>query len=277
MVEGVTPHGTAPAMRDELPSLTPHERALLQRFRVDETPSAAVAARVLRNLDALLAAPVSAASPMAWWDWARAGMMSVAIAAGALLVVGGTARVLTPADAAAPLQAEDQAVAPTREHTTIAAPAADRTPTAAEASALPVEPMLEVPIEPSAIEPAAIAPTAIEPGTSKATPKSTRPERGAAKSAPEASAVPNDAAEIALFGEIKRNADASARLASIARYRKSFPKGTFFAEIGVIEIETLCAAGRTEDANARAKDFLVRFGDSAYAAIARRGCQEPSR
>lgn len=252
-------------MRDELPTLTPHERALLQRFRADETPSAAVSARVHRGLAAVLAAPVSAASPIGWLYWARAGLMSVSIAAGTLLVVGGTARVMSPMRDAAPLQAADQAVVPAREQAIVTVPV--EPPIVAAPSTAVVSPPVVEPVTP-------MEAPAVE---NKSTTKTPRGDRASTKPEAAPPAVDNDAAEIALFGEIKRNGNASDRLASIARYRKSFPQGSFVAEIGVIEIETLCGAGRTDDANARAREFLARFGDSAYAAIARRGCQDAGR
>jgi hypothetical protein len=247
-------------MRDDLPILTPHERALLLRFRADQTPSAAVAARVHRNLDALLASPASAASPIAWWHWARAGLLSVAIAASTLVVMGGTARVLVRSSAPAPMQAEDRAPTPTPTEATTPAPVAPATvPARAPVVDVAPAPAVELPSEPIAPE---IKPTAKPP----------RVDRAVAKPTPEAAPVANDAAEIALFGEIKRSRDDASRLAGIARYRQTFPRGTFAAEIGVLEIEALCALGRNADADARAKEFLPRFPDSAYAAIARRGC-----
>ena len=82
------------------------------------------------------------------------------------------------------------------------------------------------------------------------------------------------AAEIALFGAIKTERDAGARLAAIARYRRDFAKGSFTQEVAVLEIEALCKLGRTREATDRSTAFADRFGDSAYAAIARRGCAE---
>ena len=108
-------------MRDEIPTLTADERALLHRFRVDESPEPAVAARVLRGLSAQLGATTPAID-RPWWLWLRAGGLSVAIAACGLLVLGGTARVLAPRPGPSATEAMDVAAPTTTPRSTEPAP-----------------------------------------------------------------------------------------------------------------------------------------------------------
>lgn len=246
-------------MRDEIPTLTADERALLHRFRVDESPEPAVAARVLRDLSAQLGATTPAID-RPWWLWLRAGGLSVAIAACGLLVLGGTARVLAPRPGPSATEAMD-----------VAAPTA--TPRSTEPAATTVAPAIATP-QPIAIPEAALP---IEPAPPTPVVEASKPKLRASRPAAGHTPAPapvDAAAEIALFGAIKTERDAGARLAAIARYRRDFAKGSFTQEVAVLEIEALCKLGRTREATDRSTAFADRFGDSAYAAIARRGCAE---
>lgn len=248
-------------MRDEIPTLTADERALLQRFRVDESPEPAVAARVLRGLSARLGTSTPAIE-RPWWLWLRAGGLSVAIAACGLLVLGGTARVLAPVPGPSATEAMD-----------VATPTA--TPRVTEPSSIPSAPAIATP--PAAPIPEVVPPTEPTATPSAPAPEASRPKVRGSRSTPGAAATPapiDAAAEIALFGAIKTERDAAARLAAIARYRRDFAKGSFTQEVAVLEIEALCKLGRTREASERSEAFAGRFGDSAYAAIARRGCAE---
>ncbi|MBX3198747.1 MAG: hypothetical protein KF894_11475 [Labilithrix sp.] len=53
-------------------------------------------------------------------------------------------------------------------------------------------------------------------------------------------------------------------LALVARHRSAFPRGRFSIEMGVVEIEALARAGRTEEARARGARFLERHPGSPY-------------
>jgi hypothetical protein len=245
-------------MRDEIPTLSADERALLQRFRVDESPEPAVAARVLRSLSAQLGASAPTVE-RPWWLWLRAGGLSVAIAACGLLVLGGTARVLAPTPRPSATEAMD-----------VATPTA--TPKATEPAAVPAAPVAAITPEAPLPEVRPSEPAAAPPVLEASKPK-TRASRPNVGEAP-APAPIDAAAEIALFGAIKTERDAGERLAAITRYRRDFAKGSFTQEVAVLEIEALCKLGRTREATERSAAFADRFGDSAYAAIARRGCAE---
>lgn len=254
-------------MRDEIPNLTAAERALLERFRVDQSPEPAVMARVLRGLGARLedASPRPIAQP--WWLWLRAGGLSLAIAAGTLLVIGGTVRVAGRMSEPSPAQAADTRV-PATTHTAATpatVPAGDTPPIAVPPPVpAPGTPETTTQVEPAA--PATVDPTPARPGTRA-------PSRSSSPTATATGPV-DAAAEIALFRTIKVERDAKARLAAIARYRKEFAAGAFVQEAAVLEIEALCDLGRVPEATERGAAFVRRFGDSAYAAVARRGCAE---
>lgn len=257
-------------MLDEIPKLTATERALLDRFRDDESPDLVTSRRVLQGVRAQIDdAPAEIASP--WWLWLRAGGLSVAIAASALLVLGATARVVSRVQAPTPLEAAD--LAKPGDTAGTAKTTYEHAPRGAGSDAQPAEPK---PIEPAPVieavpsEPAPLAINPADAGRARAK-ASTRP-------AAPATASPIDAAaEIAAFKSIKVERDAKSRLAAIGRYHREFAKGAFVQEVAVLEIGALCELGRTSDAEARSAAFERAFGDSAFSAIAKRGCREATK
>lgn len=253
-------------MLDEIPKLTAAERSMLDRFRDDESPDPVIARRVLQGVRAQLDdAPVAeTASP--WWLWLRAGGLSVAIAAGALLVLGGTARVVSRVRTPAPLEAADTKV--------------DESPSTAKTIDAPPAPIERAPATPApvAVEPIEPTPTIVEPTVDLAVDPAKPRTKPTTKPIPAIEAAPVDAAaEIALFKSIKVERDAKQRLAAIARYHRDFAKGAFVQEVAVLEIGALCELGRTSDAEARSAAFQRAFGGSAFSAIAKRGCSEAGK
>ncbi|MFO0637522.1 MAG: hypothetical protein U0168_32255, partial [Nannocystaceae bacterium] len=107
-----------------------------------------------------------------------------------------------------------------------------------------------------------------------------KPRAGAKPRTREASGAPTPidaAAEIALVRDAKRERDATARLALIERHHREFAAGALVQEIAVLEIQTLCALGRTQSASDRAAALLRRWPSSPYGAIARRVCDDGGR
>jgi len=255
-------------MSDSIPRLTPTERAMLEQFRVEQSPHPAVSDRVMHALQLQIgAAPIALQSP--WWLWLRAGGLSFALAAGTLVVLGGTARVLGRATAPAPMAAAD-ATAVDAPQETANVPALQEADTAVVAPALPVAPPPVAPAAPADAAASEPVETALDRGRA-------RTDAGGRGSASRPARPVDAAAEIAAFRSIKLEPSAQARLAAITRYRDEFAAGTFVQEVAVLELQTLCALGRTEDAARRGAAFVRSFGDSAYAAIARRGCTEAPR
>ena len=258
-------------MLEEIPSLTPAERTLLHRFRVEQSPDLAVAARVMRGVSARLSkVEVEAPIERPWWLWLRAGGLSVAIAASALLVLGGTTRVMSRLSTPAPSEAIDVSV-PGPSHET-AAPAATTVPAVPLINAVsPPGDSAELPAVPatdrSDSTPVISSDTVGRRSPARVAPRGTSPR--------DASPKPVDsAAEIALFQSIQVERDPKQRLASIQQYRRDYARGQFVQEVAVHEIKALCQLGRTTEASERGVAFGRAFGDSAYSAIARRGCAE---
>lgn len=262
------PRAPAP-MLEEIPNLTATERQMLERFRDDESPDPVITRRVLQGVRAKLGDEVPAQQPSApWWLWLRAGGLSVAIAASALLVLGGTARVVSRIKTPAPMEAID--AAPATDAKSAAKTASDTPSPAHRVATPPVPAPIETPIE---IVEAPVVPLAVDPSSVDATRPRAKPS--ARDAAPAPASTPTDAAaEIALFKAIKVERDAKARLSAIARYHRDFAKGAFVQEVAVLEIGALCDLGRTADADKRSAAFAQAFGDSAFSGIAKRGCSE---
>jgi hypothetical protein len=262
----------------DLPELQPEERAMLQRFRVASSPDGATQARVLAAVHLriapappaaddgqLLQLPRAAGLSSQVLPWLRAGGLAVAIAAATLLVIGGTTRVVMAVRSEAPAttQAMDRAVP--SEPQPLRSPAVDPTPSV-ELAPPPVAAELAAPPEES---PAVADDDAPVPDAARPRPRTNRGTQGPR----EAVASPIDAAaEIALVQAAKREHDAAQRLALLERHHREFARGVLTQEVAILEIQTLCALGRREQASAHAEGFLRRWPGSAYGAAASRGC-----
>jgi hypothetical protein len=259
----------------DLPELAPSEQALLHRFRADESPSDAVVRRVEAGLAARLDAgddPRPLAPVIPFSHVGKAAVIALALAAAVLLVLGGSARLVNAVRSSAAVeQASDvHTKAPTtgRAHEVAPAPVRESMPVV-----VPEPPADVQPVAP-AIELAAV-PGALDPPRRDAPRSTTKPEPSVATAT-----VPADAAaEIALLHAAKREPDAQKRLAKVSEYAMKFPSGSLRQEIAVLEIESLCQLGKRERAAEKSAAFLRQHPDSAYAAIARRGCspQDGSR
>ncbi|MBK8237109.1 MAG: protein kinase [Deltaproteobacteria bacterium] len=261
----------------DLPELQPEERAMLQRFRVASSPDGATQARVLaavhlriapappaaddgRVLQSMRPAGLSQVLP-----WLRAGGLAVAIAAATLLVIGGTTRVVMAVRSEAPATTQAMDRAEPSEPLPLRSPAVDPTPSLGIAPP-PVAAELAAPPEESAV----VADVdARVPDAARPRPRTNRGTQGPR----EAVASPIDAAaEIALVQAAKREHDAAQRLALLERHHREFARGVLTQEVAILEIQTLCALGRREQASAHAEGFLRRWPGSAYGAAASRGC-----
>jgi len=253
----------------DLPELAPSEQALLHRFRADESPSDAVVRRVEAGLVARLDAgddPQPLATVIPFSHVGKATVIAFALAAAVLLVLGGSARLVQAVRGSATVeQASDVSTGAKpagRAHEVVAPmPAPERAPVVVP------EPPAAPPPAPAPIELAAV-PGALDP-----------PRRDPPRAAPrvepsvETAPAPADAAaEIALLRAAKREPDAERRLAKLHEYATKFPHGALGQEVAVLEIESLCQLGRGERAAEKSAAFLRQHPDSAYAAIARRGC-----
>jgi len=254
----------------DLPELAPSDQALLHRFRASESPAAEVVRRVQARLAARIAqddlAPLAPVLPLV--ELGKAAAIAVALAAAVLIVLGGSARIVQAVRTPAVVeQASDVAVPPaaagqTTDNSSTPAPAVrdDRSRVVVPE---PVAPAIAPAVAP-AIDLAAV------PG-SIATPKREPASRVA--TAPVADTAPADAAaEIALLKTARRERDPETRLRHVQEHARRFPNGALLEEIAVIEIESLCALGRRDRAAEVGAAFLRRHPESAYAAIARRGC-----
>ena len=255
----------------DLPELAPSEQALLHRFRADESPSDAVVRRVEARLAARLDAaddPRPLAPVLPFSHFGKAAVIALALAAAVLLVLGGGARLVhaVRTDKAIEQASDVHArVAPTGEaHSVAPAPAATApTPSTTAPVVIPPPPAQES----VAIDLAAV-PGALDASRRDATP------RGKTQKEP-VTAVPapaDAAAEIALLFAAKREAQPEQRLAKLREHATKFPNGALGEEFAVLEIQTLCELGRTERAAEKSAGFLRAHPDSAFAAIARRGC-----
>jgi hypothetical protein len=256
----------------DLPELAPSEQALLHRFRADESPSDAVVRRVEAGLAARLDAgddPVALAPDHPFIGpfshVGKAAVIAFALAAAVLLVLGGSARLVHAVRSGSTAEQASDVRTPVqpsgRAQETAPAPAPSTAPVV-----IPEPPTATDPPAPS-IELAAV-PGALDAPRRDAS-------RPAPKSAPsvEAATAPADAAaEIALLHAAKREPDAKRRLAKVDEYASKFPQGALRQEVAVLEIESLCQLGRNERAAEKSAAFLRQHPDSAYAAIARRGC-----
>lgn len=261
----------------DLPELEPDERAMLQRFRTVSSPDGATQARVLAAVQLRIApalpdadggevialpraAMLSKVLPML-----RAGGLAVAIAAATLLVIGGTSRVLMSA------RGEQSGASQAIDHVQPATPQAVAPPTVAPA--VPSEPALPPADAMTATPlPELSPPAAITPATGTAKPKSRASTRGAATPREAAPSPIDAAAEIALVQAAKRETDAAQRLALLERHHREFTRGALAQEVAILEIQTLCALGRRDQASSKAEGFLRRWPGSAYGAAASRGC-----
>jgi hypothetical protein len=258
----------------DLPELAPSEQALLHRFRADESPSDAVVRRVEARLAARLDAaddPRPLAPVLPFSHFGKAAVIALALAAAVLLVLGGGARLVhaVRTDKAIEQASDVHArVAPTGEaHSVAPAPAATApTPSTTAPVVIPLPPAQET-VESVPIDLAAV-PGALDASRRDATP------RGKARTepAPTMPAPADAAAEIALLFAAKREAQPEQRLAKLREHASKFPNGALGEEIAVLEIQTLCELGRTERAAEKSAGFLRAHPDSAFAAIARRGC-----
>ncbi len=253
----------------DLPELTPEDAALLAQFRTGESPPADAMLRVQRRVRTQLAELESRPSLASRWSmWLRAGGLSVAIAAAMLLVVAGSSRLI------ARLSVD-------REVPSSALDSAERR--ANEGIVAPREPEL-VPAVPATLPSPVVVPEppsspAEWPGVAGAL-EADRARAPARPGKPSTAAVPapiDSAAEIQLLARVKSERDASARLELIRQHGREFANGKLVREVAVLEIQTLCALGRKDDAAAQAKTFVQQHPDSAYAAIAARACEEPGR
>lgn len=259
--------------RVDLPELAPPEQALLQRFRTDESPSAGAIRRVEARLAARLRSgdteidPQPLARVLPFAHFGKAAVITCALAAAVLLVLGGSARLVHAvrdnASASATQASDVNATTPRSGEAHEVAPAPARAPVVAPESPIVVPPPPSTPIDLAAV------PAALDAARRDATP---RPSPRAEPIATPAAKPADAAAEIALLSAVKREPDAERRLVKVREYAETFPNGALSIEIAVLEIESLCALGRGERAAEKSAAFLRKHPDSAYAAIARRGC-----
>lgn len=252
-----------PAMSVDLPELTREDAALLAQFRMDESPSPAVADRVHRRVRARLAAEDAQPSFVARWTmWLRAGGLTVAIAAAVLLVVAGSSRLIgrLSVEREAPNAAND--TLQRRAAESIATPQGE----AIAAPAIATPPTIVVPEPP--------APAITDTVDAKDEPRN-RARPGKAITPAPATAV-DAAAEIKLVSSAKSQKDPQARLELIREHARQFAGGKLGREVAILEIQTLCALGRKDDAQSKARTFVEKNPGSAYASIAARACEEPA-
>ncbi|HWB81333.1 MAG TPA: hypothetical protein VG755_40500 [Nannocystaceae bacterium] len=256
-------------MSVDLPELTREDAALLAQFRMDESPSPAVADRVHRRVRARLAEVDSQPSLVSrWTTWLRMGGLTVAIAAAVLLVVAGSSRLIgrLSADRETPNAASD--TLQRRGAEGIATPHDQ----ASVAPTIATPPKIVVP-EP--VAPATTDAPAEWPGVADALDES-RNRAKPGKPAPVPATVSVDAAaEIKLVSAAKSEKDAQARLDLIRQHGREFAGGKLGREVAILEIQTLCALGRKDDAQSKARTFVEKNPGSAYASIATRACKEP--
>lgn len=252
----------------DLPELAPSEQALLHRFRARESPSDDVVRRVEARLAARLDGaddPQPLAPVLPFSHVGKAAVIALALAAAVLLVLGGSARLV-------------QAV----RRTGTAEQASDvhaRTTTSGEATSVAPAPTPLAPapaVAPPVIPPPPSSSPAIDlaavPGALDARRDATPRTRARVEPAAPVPTPADAAAEIAFLFAAKREAAPERRLAKLREHATKFPKGALGEEFAVLEIQTLCELGRTESAAEKSAGFLRAHPDSAFAAIARRGC-----
>ncbi len=251
----------------DLPELAPSEQALLHRFRARETPSDDVVRRVEARLAARLDAgddPRPLAPVLPFSHIGKAAVIALALAAAVLLVLGGSARLVQAVRRGETVeQASDvhAKTSPGGEARTVApaptpvAPAPDTTAPVIVPPP-PTSPAIDLAAVPGALDRRDAAPR----GKPRTEPVATVP------------APADAAAEIAFLFAAKREAEPERRLAKLREHATKFPKGALGEEFAVLEIQTLCELGRAERAAEKSAGFLRAHPDSAFAAIARRGC-----
>lgn len=256
-------------MSVELPELTRQDAALLARFRMDESPSPEVADRVHRRVRARLAAESQPSLLSRWTMWLRAGGLTVAIAAAVLLVVAGSSRLIGRLSADRETGSAASDTLQRRGADGIATPQA-------EAIAVPTiatPPKIVVP-EPTA--PATTSAPEQWPGVADAKGESRNRARPGKPAVAPATVSIDAAAEIKLVSAAKSEKDPQARLELIRKHGREFAGGKLGREVAVLEIQTLCALGRKDDAQSKARSFVEKNPGSAYASIAARACEGPS-
>lgn len=223
--------------------LEPRHRALLERLRAAEEPSAEKLDAVLDRV--LAAGPAPAAPPVTKLTLIKGGLAVVVVAAVAIPLIGS-------GDAPQPRAQEP-------------APVVAQAPAEADALRQPAAIPVEEPVaeeEPAAKE-ADPAPMRSTPATKAAPPR----KDGVAE-------------EVALMGRIRRaiqNDENDRALRLLRQHGRRFPTGVFADEREVSLAEALCAAGKVEQGREAASSFVAKNPRSSLAARARRACQEETR
>jgi hypothetical protein len=223
-------------------SLSPEARARLAAFHQAESPDAAAELRVLAAIERRIAEPAPRRRivvPL---------VTALALAAALLLVLRWA---IVPAD-----RSDDAAVQ---------APYHDAPPIH---EVIEEAPPVRVPV--IVPEPAPAAATLEEPVEQPPVPSVTSPTKR--PRAREASAD-DIAAEVALLREAKL-ATPARRLELLGEHARRFPNGAFAAERGLLEVETRCDLGETDEARALAARFAQRFPGSPLVARAAKICSE---
>jgi hypothetical protein len=218
--------------------LDPRHRALLDRLRADEEPSAEQLDAVLDRV--LAAGPAPAAPAVTKLTLLKGGLAVAAVGAVAIPLIGSSdapePRVLEPAPVVAQEPTVDDAIG--------------------RPEAIPEEePAVE---EKPAVKQADPAPERSVPATKAASPR----KSGVAE-------------EVALMGRIRRAIqaeDSDRALRLLRQHARRFPNGVFADEREVSLAEALCAAGKIDKGREVANGFVAKNPQSSLAARARRAC-----
>jgi len=125
-------------------------------------------------------------------------------------------------------------------------------------------------VAPALVVPAPIS-ASLEPEHPAASPAPAPSAPSAPPTAPRARATGGSAlgAELAALDAVRSKLaadDATAALASLGAYFRTFPRGRLHLEAEVLRIDTLAKAGRLDDAKRYAEDFLERHPNSVLTA-----------
>ncbi len=237
-------------------SLPPRAAALLRSAGTDVPPRAVERKARLVSVVAATAATTAARSRLPSGKWL--GILSLVAVAGAGVVGSGYS--LSPSSSAPSVSVAKEA---TDE--------ADRQAPSAEGDTPNAAPSAPPPSQPAAISVTDL-PSA-SPAISAARPKAPVVANADAP-APSTIARASDSAVASLADELKAVDEARAAFVAhdpalalnrVESYRHRFPSGRFMDETEALEIQSLAALGRSDEARAKAARFLAQHPESPYA------------
>lgn len=249
--------------------LPPEVRALLDATRDDYAENADVRARVHWKLQARLAderAGGLGRRRAQRWKWTAAFLFGSAVAAAAIwgdrLVVPGDARSndLTPAIG-------PRTTSPPRE----IEPTNDALDNERDE---PDEGNATTPSETEVVE----APKGVTMGTRRSSSAGSTTPSEKSEVAPQsegAQSLREELEALRAANALRQSGDPNGALALLNEFERTHPKGVLVQERSAARIFALCAAGRADEARARAERFAALFPKSPHLPRVQRGCGNP--